>query len=83
MNARKFDLVMTGEIVAETDISVNPPYHSEGDGPAKVMTLPQRTSGAVARSSQPSIFRRAPSAARCATAPPAPSPPGGPRGRSA
>lgn len=43
MNERKFDLAMTGEIVAETDISVSPPGHSEGVGQAKVMTLPQKT----------------------------------------
>lgn len=42
MNARKFDLAMTGEIVAETDISVSPPDHSEKDGRATVMTLPQK-----------------------------------------
>ena len=42
MNARKFDLAMTGEIVAETDISVSPPDHSEKDGRATVMTLPKK-----------------------------------------
>ena len=42
MSERRFDLAMTGKIVAETDISVNPPHHSEKDGRAKVMTLPKK-----------------------------------------
>lgn len=42
MSERRFDLAMTGKIVAETDISVSPPYHSKQDGRAKVMTLPQK-----------------------------------------
>ena len=37
-----FDLAMTGEIVAETDISVSPPGHSEKDGQATVMILPEK-----------------------------------------
>ena len=36
------DLVMKGEIVAETDISVSPPDHSMKEGRATVMTLPEK-----------------------------------------
>ena len=36
------DLVMKGEIVAESDISVSPPDHSVKEGRATVMTLPEK-----------------------------------------
>ena len=36
------DLVMTGTITAESDISVSPPDHAEKEGPATVMTLPRK-----------------------------------------
>ena len=36
------DLVMKGELVAETDISVSPPDHSMKEGRATVMTLPEK-----------------------------------------
>lgn len=42
MNERKFDLAMTGEIVAETDISVSPPGRPLRDGRTKVMRLPEK-----------------------------------------
>lgn len=38
-----FDLVMDGTIVAESDISVSPPDHSDKDGPATVKTLPRKS----------------------------------------
>ena len=37
------DLDMTGEIVAESDISVSPPGHEEREGRAKIMTLPEKS----------------------------------------
>lgn len=36
------DLVMKGELVAETDISISPPDHSMKEGRATVMTLPEK-----------------------------------------
>ena len=36
------DLVMDGEITAETDISVSPPDHARKDGRATVQTLPRK-----------------------------------------
>ena len=36
------DLVMDGEILAESDISVSPPDHSAKEGRATVMTLPEK-----------------------------------------
>ena len=38
-----FDLVMTGKITAESDISVSPPDHAEKDGQATVSTLPEKS----------------------------------------
>ena len=37
------DLVMTGEILAESDISVSPPDHSEKEGRATVLKLPEKS----------------------------------------
>ena len=37
------DLVMKGEIVAESDISVSPPNHSVKEGRATVMALPEKS----------------------------------------
>ena len=37
------DLVMKGTVTAETDISVSPPDHSAKEGPATVLTLPEKS----------------------------------------